>query len=180
GPGHFRHVDEALDPRLQLHEGAVVGDVGDPAGIARARRVFGGDALPRVGFQLLHAQGNALGVGVEADDLDLDGLADDQGFARVVDAAPRDVGDVQQTIDAAEIDEGAVVGDVLDPAVEDHAFLQALDQLAGLLGASFLQHGAARDDDVAAGAIHLEDLERLRAAHQRGDVSHRADIDLAA
>src|SRR5213075_1075671 len=32
GPGHFGHVHQALDPRLQLHEGAVVGDVGDAAG----------------------------------------------------------------------------------------------------------------------------------------------------
>ena len=29
-------------------------------------------------------------------------------------------------------------------------------------------------------AVHLEDLERLRRAHQRADVAHRADIDLAA
>ena len=118
--------------------------------------------------------------GVEADHLHLDLLADLQRLGRVVDAAPGDVGDVQQPIDAAEIDEGAVVGDVLHHAVEDHAFLQALDQLAALLGAGLLQHGAAGDDDVAARAVHLEDLERLRAAHQRADVAHRADIDLAA
>ena len=31
GPGHFGDVDEALDARLQLDEGAVVGDVGDAA-----------------------------------------------------------------------------------------------------------------------------------------------------
>ena len=60
------------------------------------------------------------------------------------------------------------------------AFLQALDQLAALLGAGLFQHGAAGDHDVAAGAVHLEDLERLRRAHQRADVAHRADIDLAA
>ena len=98
----------------------------------------------------------------------------------MVDAAPRDVGDVQQAVDAAEIDERAVVGDVLHHAVEDHAFLQALDQLAALLGAGLFQHGAAGDDDVAARAVHLQDLERLRRAHQRADVAHRADIDLAA
>ena len=41
-------------------------------------------------------------------------------------------------------------------------------------------HGAARHDDVAAAAIHLEDGELLGLAHQRTDVAHRADIDLAA
>ena len=49
-----------------------------------------------------------------------------------------------------------------------------------LLGAALLEHGAARHDDVAAAAVHLEDLERLRDVHERGDVAHRADVDLAA
>ena len=48
------------------------------------------------------------------------------------------------------------------------------------LGAALLEHGAARHHDVAAAAIHLEDLERLRRAHQRADVAHRTDVDLAA
>ncbi len=107
-------------------------------------------------------------------------MADDQRLARMVDAAPRDVRDMKQTIDAAEIDEGTVVGDVLHHAVEDHALLQALDQFAALLGTGLFQNGTARHHDVAASPIHFQDLERLRGAHQRGDIAHRADIDLAA
>ena len=48
GPAHLGDVDQALDPRLQLHEGAVVGDVGDAAGEAGADRVLGLDALPGI------------------------------------------------------------------------------------------------------------------------------------
>ena len=173
-------MDQALDAGLQLDEGAVVGDVGDAAVEARAGRVFELDAFPGIGLELLHAERDALRLGIEADDLHLDGLADMQRFGRMVDAPPGDVGDMQQAIDAAEIDEGAVIGDVLDHAVEDLAFLEAGDQLRARLGAALLEHGAARDDDVAARAVHLEDLEGLRRAHQRGDVAHRADIDLAA
>ena len=98
----------------------------------------------------------------------------------MVDAPPGDVGDVEQAVDAAEIDEGAVVGDVLDHAVDDLAFLEALHQLRALLGAGLFEDGAARDDDVAAPLVHLQDLEGLRVVHQRGDVAHRADVDLAA
>ncbi len=54
------------------------------------------------------------------------------------------------------------------------------DDLVALLGPALFEHGAARDDDVAAAAVHLEDLERLRHVHQRRDVAHRADVDLAA
>ena len=48
------------------------------------------------------------------------------------------------------------------------------------LGAALFEHGAARHDDIAARAVHLEDLERLRRTHQRGDIAHRTDVDLAA
>ena len=168
GPAHLGDVDQPFDPRLQFDKGAVVGDVGDAAAELGAGRVFELDALPRIGFELLHAERDALRLGVEADDLDLDVLADIERLGRVVDAAPGDVGDVQQAVDAAEIDEGAVIGDVLDDAVEDLALLEAGDELGALLGAALLEHGAARHDDVAARAVHLEDLEGLRRSQAAG------------
>ena len=181
GPRHFGDVDEALDARLQLDERAVVGDVGDAALEARADRILGLDALPRIVLQLLHAERDAVGLVVDLDDLDLHLLADVEHLGRVVDAPPGDVGDVQQAVDAAEVDERAVVGDVLDHAVDDLALFEVLHQLLALLGAGLFQHGAARHDDVAAPAIHLEDLERLRLTFISGDdVADRPDVDLGA
>src|SRR5438128_2240396 len=180
GPRHFRDVDQALDAGLELDEGAVVGDVGDPALVAGAHREFRLDALPRVVEQLLHAERDAVGLVVDLDDLHLDLLPDVEHLGRVIDAPPGDVGDVEQPVDAAEIDEGSVVGDVLDHAVDDLALFEVLHQLLALLGPGLLEHGAAGDDDVAAAAIHFEDLERLRHVHQRGDVADRPDVDLAA
>ena len=57
---------------------------------------------------------------------------------------------------------------------------ERLDQARALLGAGLLEDGAARDDDIAAAAVHLQDLEGLRQVHQRADVADRADVDLAA
>ena len=179
-PAHLGDVDQAFDARLQLHERAVVGDVRDGALDAGADRILGLDRLPRIGLQLLHAERDALRLRIDADDLHLHRVADVEDLGRVVDAAPGHVGDVQQAVDAAQVDEGAVVGDVLDEAVDDLALLEAGDDVGALLGARLFQHGAARDDDVAAAAIHLEDLERLRLMHQRADVAHRADVDLRA
>ena len=48
GPVHLGDVDESLDPFLDLHEAAVVGDVRDLAEQARVRRVAARDVLPRV------------------------------------------------------------------------------------------------------------------------------------
>src|SRR5215468_3223322 len=87
---------------------------------------------------------------------------------------------MQEAIDAAEVDKGAVVRDVLDHAVDDLTLFEILHELLALLGARLFQHGAARDHDVAAAAIHLQDLERLRHVHQRRDIADRTDVDLAA
>ena len=98
----------------------------------------------------------------------------------MVDATPRDVGDMQQAVDAAEVHERAVIGDVLDHAFDDLTFFKVGHDFMTLLGAALFENRAARHDDVAAAAVHLEDLERLRHAHQRGDVADRADVDLRA
>src|SRR6202040_3359527 len=128
--------------------------------------------------QLLHAERDAVGLVVDLDDLDLDGLADGQHLGRVIDPAPGDIGDVQQAVDAAEVHERTVIGDVLDHAVDDLTLFEVLHQFLALLGAGLFQHGTARHHDVAAAAIHFQDLERLRIVHQRADVADRADVDL--
>ena len=98
----------------------------------------------------------------------------------MVDALPGDVGDVQQAVDAAEIDESAVIGDVLHHPVHHLALDQVLHQLGALLGPRLLHDGAAGHDDVAAAAVHLQDLEGLRQVHQGTDIADRPDVDLAA
>jgi len=98
----------------------------------------------------------------------------------VRDTLPAHVGDVQKAVDAAQVHERAVVGDVLDDAVADFAFLQLADQFGALFGAGLFQDGATRDDDVAARAVHFQDGEGLFLAHQRADVADRTDVHLRA
>ena len=101
GPAHLRHMDQALDPRLQFDEGAVIGNVGDPSAEFGAGGIFGLDPFPRVRFELFHAQRNTLGFGVEPDDLHFHGLTDLQRLGGMVDPTPGNIGDVQKAIDAA-------------------------------------------------------------------------------
>src|SRR5690606_10246572 len=42
----------------------------------------------------------------------------------------------------------------------------------------FFQHRAARDNDVAALAVHFQNRERLHDIHQRANIAHRADVNL--
>ncbi len=177
-PAHLGDVDQALDARLELHEGAVVGDRDHLALHPRADRILLGHVLPRVRLQLLHAERDPLALPVDVENLDLDFLADRHQLAGVRHPAVRHVGDVQQSVDAAEVDERAEIGDVLDDPVAHLADFELLHQVLALVGALVLEDHPARDDDVAAPLVELDDLELVGLAQQLVDVGHPAQRDL--
>ena len=145
---------------------------------ARADRILLGDVLPRVALELLEAERDALALPVDVEHLDLELRADLHDLGRMRDAAPRHVGDVQQAVDAAEVDERTEVGDVLDDALPDLVLLQLLHQLLALAGTLVLEDHAARDDDVAAALVELDDLELELLAEQLVDVRDATERDL--
>ncbi len=173
-------MDQTFNARLEFDEGAVLGDIGDAALVLAADRILAGRCRPRVSLELLHAERDTLRLAVDANNLNPQRVADVEHFARVPDALVAHVGDMQQAVDAAQVDERAIIGDVLDDAVDDLTLREALDQPGTLLGAGFFEDRAARHDDVTALAVHLQDDERLRQVHERSHIAHRADIDLAA
>jgi hypothetical protein len=71
---------------------------------------------------------------------------------------------VQQAVDAAQIDEGAVLGEVLDDPLDDLAFLELVERLLLELGSLLLQKDPAREDDVAALLVELDYLEAVLLA----------------
>ena len=96
----------------------------------------------------------------------------------MLDAPPCEVGDVEQAVDAAQIDERAVIRDVLDHPLDDRAFVQ-LSRAASARSSPWLcfQHRAARHDDVVALAVELDDLELHVLVLVRGRVLDRPDVD---
>ena len=68
-------------------------------------------------------------LAIDVQDLHLDFLIDRHHLRRVADAAPAHVGDVQQAVDAPQVDERAELGDVLDRALADLAGFQLGQQL---------------------------------------------------
>jgi len=98
----------------------------------------------------------------------------------VLDALPRHVGDVQQAVDAAQVDERTVIGEVLDRATHDRAFLQVVHERAALSGELLLDDRAARDHDVVALLIELDDLELERLVFEVGGVANRPHVDQRA
>ena len=121
-----------------------------------------------------------MGFFVDLDDLNLDGLANRQDLGRVVNPAPCHVGDVQQAVNTAQINERTVFGDVLDHTIDGLTFGQVANDFGALFGTGLFEDRTARYHDVATTAVHLEDLERLLETHERARVAHGADVDLAA
>ena len=152
-------MHQAFDTSFDFDKRTVVGQVGDLAEQAGALRVTAGKTHPRIFAQLLDAKRHAALFLVELQDLGFDFLTDGQDFGRVTHTAPCHIGDVEQAIDAAEVDERTVIGDVLDNALDDGAFLQVFEQLLALFTHAGLKHGATRQHDVVALAIELDDLE---------------------
>src|SRR5437773_3358025 len=179
-PAHLGDVDQALDPRLELDERAVVRDRHHLALHARAHRVLRGHVLPGVRLQLLQAEADAFALPIDVEDLDLDLLPDVHHLGRVRHPPIAHVGDVEQAVHAPEVDEGAEVGDVLDDALPHLADLQLLHQHVALGLALGLEQHAAAHHDVAAPLVQLDDLELEALAHQLIDVGHASQRDLAA
>ena len=98
-------------------------------------------------------------------------------FARVTDAAPGHVGDVQQAVDAAQVHERTVFGDVLDHALDDRTFFQGFHQLGALFAHGGFDHGTAAQHHVVALAVELDDLEFHGLVLVRRQVLDRTGVD---
>src|SRR4030095_9065461 len=179
-PRHLGHVDQPLDTRLQLDEGAVVGEAHHPAGHLGAGRIGPLDPLPGIRRLLLVAERHptALTVEVQHDHFNL--VTDLEDLGGMPYAAPAHVGDVQQAVDAAEVDERSIICDVLHGAGEDHALGQHLERVFLLLFTLLFEHGRAREHDVPPAALELHDLGAARLADHAGQVLHRPQVDLRA
>src|SRR3970040_1764616 len=91
--------------------------------------------------------------------------------------APRELRDVYQPVPPIEVDKGAEVDDVRDLALDDVAGVEPVeDRLAHLLPL-VLEHRAARQDDVVARAVELDDLAAELASEELVEVLDTADVD---
>ena len=87
---------------------------------------------------------------------------------------------MQQAVHAVEVHERAEIGDVLHHAAAGLAGLDLEQQFLLLLAAGFLDQVAARQHDVAALVVDLDDLAFQRLAEEIVQVAHRHHVDLRA
>ena len=167
-----------FDARFELDERAVVGEAHDLPDRAAADRIAVHHVGPRIGDELLVAERDALGgrVVLEHDHVDL--VVDLEQLGGMAHPAPRHVGDVQEAVDAAEVDERAVIGDVLDDALEHLALGEGLQRVLLLLGVLLFEERLAREHDVAALLVDLDHAHAQFLAAQRVQVPDGTHVDL--
>ena len=99
GPRHVGDVDQAVDPGLDLDEGAEAGEVPHLAADPGADRVLERQHRPGILLGLLHAERDLLFALVHLEHHGLDGLADAHDLGRVADVpGPAHLGDVHQAL----------------------------------------------------------------------------------
>ncbi len=97
----------------------------------------------------------------------------------MADAAPAHVGNVQQTVDAAQVDKRAELGNVFHHAGAQLAFLQRFQQLFLLFGPLLFDQSPAANDDVSSRFVDFENQTLNCAADIIANVRRPADIHLA-
>ena len=180
GPGHFGYVNQAFDPRFQFDERPIIRQGDHLARESLAQRVAQGRVDPGIGLDLLETQGNALALRVEFKDLDFDLITHVEELAGVIDAAPGHVGDMEQAVDAAEIDEGAVIRQVLDDPIEDLLGGQGGKRRFAHLLALGLEQRAPGENNIAPSLVELDDPEMHPIANHAIEVPHRAKVHLGS
>ena len=176
GPIHFGNVYQTLNPLLDLDECTIISQIGHLAEHARALRVAACKTIPRIIAHLLDAERDAILLLVEFQYLGFDLIAHGQYFGRMLDSAPCQIGDMQQTVDTAQVHECTVVGDVLDHSLDDRAFLEILYDRFAVGARTRFQHRASGNHHIVALAVKLDDFQLHGLVFVRRRVLHRSYI----
>jgi len=179
GPRHFTDMHQAFDARFELHKRTVAHHVHHRAGYLRADRIVVCNVVPRVRLFLLQAKGDLLFLAIDMQDHDLDFLIDRDHFRGMTDTFPAHICNVEQAINATEVDEGAEVSDVLDHTLAQLVDFQFTQQLFAVFLALLLDERSAADHDVAASFIDFQYLALHHSANIVANVAGAADVHLA-
>src|SRR5690606_19812735 len=102
---------------------------------------------------------------------------DRDDLVRVVDVLPRQLGDVDETVHAAQVDESSEVDDGGDDTLADLARSKRGEERRAHLGLRLLKEGAAGQDHVVAVLVELDDLRLDLLTGVGAEVAHAAHLD---
>jgi len=165
-------VDQTLDLRRILQTGKCpeLGQLGNRALDQLPDPVVLDDLFPGIVLQRLHAQADAPALPVQADHLHLDLIAHLDNLVRTGDVLPGHLRQVHQAVSPAEIDKRAEIAQTADDAPPHFAFLKLFQEGLFALGAAATLGLALAENQTAALAVDLDNLDGDLATDQVGHV----------
>jgi len=115
-------MDQAVETGREFDERAEIGQAGYFTLHALANLEILAGESPWIRRELFHAERNAASFRADLEDLDFHRVPRIHEVGRFRDTVPGHVGDMQQTVQAAQIDEGAEIGDAANGAAYYRAF----------------------------------------------------------
>ena len=177
-PGHFTDVHQAFDPLLQFNKRAVIGHADYSSMDMRADGITMLGIEPGIGRELFEAQRHPLLVPVKLEHFHLNLIANIYQITRMRKPSPRHICNVQQTVNAAQVHERAIVGQILHHPRQNRALLQVFQHLRTLFILLLLQKLLARNDNVAALLVQLHNGNREALPFDAVQVAHRPQFNL--
>ena len=166
----LRNVDQAVNARYDLSECAERHELEDLNLSNRTDVVLGLEYVPRIVLLALVAEGDLLVFLIQTDNEYLYLVANRNDLGRVLDAAPRQLGDVNHAVHAADVYECAVGSQGLNGAVVLVADLDGVPDLLSSSLASLLLDLTDRTNNALALTVDLGDIEGLLGLYQ---LAHR-------
>ena len=177
-PRHFANVDKTLYTGSNLNECTVVGHNHNLTLNAVAYLQLAIQSIPGMRSELLQTESDTLLLVVEVQDNNVDLLVELNNLAGIAYAAPAQVGDVDQTVNTAQVNEYTVRSDVLDGTLEYLTLLQLADDLLLLLLQLGLDESLVAYNNIAVLLVDLYDLELHGLAHEDIVVADGLNVNL--
>ena len=152
-------MNQALDAGSHLNKCTVVVHNDHLALDVVAHLEVGIQGIPGMRLELLQTQSDAVLLLIEVEDHHVELLLGLNDVGGIVYATPRQIGDVNQTVHATQVDEHTVVGDVLDGTLEYLTLLELGHDLFLLLFELGLDECLVAHNNIAEVLVDLHDLE---------------------
>ena len=105
-------------------------------------------------------------------------VTDRKHFGGMVNSAPRHISDVEQPVDSTQVDEHAIFSNIFNNPFNKVAFIHSLKSTRANLFALFFQKDSARENNVPAFFVHLDNFHIKFFANQFLKIANGAKVDL--
>ena len=178
-PTHFTNVNKTLDTIFKFHKGPVTHYVDNSTLADRFNRILLCHFRPRARRALLHPKRNFFTITVNVKYLHFYFLVNRDHFAGVPNSSPTHVCDVQQSINATEINKSTEVSDILYYTSANLTNFKSLHELFLALRSFLFDQCSTRNNNVSTGLINFQNKALDRTVAIVADVSRSPDIHLA-